>query len=166
MWTRYYKTKKSSLTESNAYAACIKKLNYRDYSYGELREFLLEQEELNTEFIEQLLNELLDFGYINEARFAENIYSSWLNGSYKGKYYLLNKLNKHKINPEIVSKYQDIDMTELELKRACELIQKYLLAKNISLQEGKNKIAVYLKNQYYAPNIINQAINCIANTLK
>lgn len=165
-WMRYYKKKKSSLTESNAYAACIKKLNYRDYSCGELREFLLEQEDLNREFIENLLAELLEFGYINEKRFAESIYSSWLHGSYKGKYYLLNKLNKYKITAEVVAQYQTMDMSALELERAVTLLQKYLAVKKLSLVENRAKVAGYLKNQYYEPDIINQAINCIAKISK
>lgn len=166
MWTKYYKTKKSSLTESNAYAACLKKLNYRDYSCEELREFLKEQEELSAEFVENLLAELLDFGYINEERFAENIYLSWVHSSHKGKYHLLNKLNKYKIKMEVVSLYQAMDTSELELQRAVQLIQKYLVVKNISMSEGRTKVAIYLSNQYYAPDIINRAINHIANISK
>lgn len=166
MWTRYYKKKKCLLTESNAYSACIRKLNYRDYSCAELREFLREQEELSADFIETLLAELQEFGYINEERFAENIYLGWLNGSHKGKYYLINKLNKYSIKENIIAKYQDLDMAELELARAKELIEKYLTVKNISLQEARAKVAVYLKNQYYSPDIINRAINCIASITK
>lgn len=162
----YYKKKKSSLTESNAYSACLRKLNYRDYSYGELREFLAEQEELGLEFICELLNDFVEYGYINEKRFAESLYSSWLHNSLRGKYYLINKLKNHKINEDVISEYQELDLAELELERASLLLQKYSIARGICIAENRMKAAMYLKNQYYAPSIINKAINKIIDISK
>lgn len=160
---RYYKKKKSSLTENNAYSTCLRKLNYRDYSYGELYEFLSDQEELEPEFIKELLDELVEFGYINEERFAESIYENWLNYSLKGKYYLIIKLNKHKINETTIGCYQEKDLTSLELDRALKLLQKYSVVKGVSIVDNKAKAAMHLKSQYYTPEIINRAISRIVD---
>lgn len=163
---RYYKKKTSSLTKSNAYSTCLRKLNYRDYSYAELHEFLSEQEELEPEFIKELLDEMVEFGYINEERFAESIYESWLNHSLKGKYYLIIKLNRHKINETVVSCYQEKDTTSLDLDRAVKLLQKYSIARGVSIVDNKAKAAMHLKNQYYSPEIINRAISRIVDMQK
>lgn len=159
---RFYKKKKSLLTSKTAYAACLRKLNRRDYSYGELREFLLQQE-LELQEIETLLQDFLAHNYINDRRYAQSIYTAWLDGSLKGKIYLLLKLKKHKVAEEIVNEYTEADWHELELSRAKLLLEKYLKRATVSIYEDKMKIYNYLKNQGYSLRVINTALNECTN---
>lgn len=159
---RFYKKKKSLLTSKTAYAACLRKLNRRDYSYGELREFLLTQD-LNSAEIEELLKDFLLNNYINDRRYAQSIYNGWLDGGLKGKIYLLLKLKKHKVAEEIVNEYTEADFQELELARAKLLLEKYLKRTETSFLENKMKIYNYLKNQGYSPRVINTALNECTN---
>lgn len=159
---RFYKKKKSLLTSKTAYAACLRKLNRRDYSYGEMREFLLDQD-LTLQEIEELLQEFLENKYIDDRRYAHSIYISWLDGSLKGKIYLLLKLQKHKVAEEIVDAYTEMDLQQLEQKRAKILLDKYLKRTGSSLHNDKMKIYNYLKNQGYSPRVINNALNECTN---
>lgn len=163
MRMRFYKTKKSLTTKNDAYAACLRKLNYRDYSYQELKCFLEEQPELSDEFIADTLLILENNGYINDRRFAHSLYNGWLDNSLKGKYHLINKLHKYKINDDIINDYINTDTDELEINRAIVLIKKYIQSRDLDIYENKAKIFNYLKNQYYMPNIIFKAIEHLIN---
>ncbi len=157
----FYKKKKSSVTKNDAYASCLRKLNYRDYSYAELQAYLQEQEELDGEFIDQLLDELKEQGYINDTRFAQSIYNDWLDNSLKGKYQLINKLHKYQIDEGIINNYLTMDTTDLEIIRATVLLKKYIKVRDLNIYEHRAKILNYLKNQYYMPNIIFRAMDNI-----
>ena len=159
---RFYKKKKSLLTSKTAYAACLRKLNRRDYSYTEMRDFLLEQE-MDLQEIDELLQDFLQNNYINDRRYAECIYTSWLDGSLKGKIYLVFKLQKYKVAEEIIREYADADLQVLELQRAKLLLKKYLKRRQIDLHSDKIKIYNYLKNQGYSPRVINNALNEYTN---
>lgn len=160
---RFYRKKKCSLTNDNVYAACLRKLNYRDYSLAELQEYLAEQEDVDPEVAEEILAELEELGFINDRRFAKALYNGWLDGSLKGKYQLIRKLYKYRIEEDIINEYLALDTADIEIERATEAVKKYLRSRNLDIFADRIKILNYLKNQYYMPNIINKALARVLN---
>lgn len=153
---RLYKNKKSLLNNQTAYSACLRKLNYKDYSLAEFREFLSEQD-LTVDEIEELLAQLLDYNYINDRRYAQMIYESWCN-SHKGKGRLLMKLAQHKIDPDVIEYFAQLSTDEQEINSAMIVIKKYIEVHNASVYENKQKIVAHLKNKGFSWHVISAAL--------
>ena len=153
---RLYKNKKSLLNNKTAYGACLRKLNYKDYSMAEFRDFLSEQD-LTSNEINELLICLSEYNYINDRRYAQMIYESWCY-SHKGKGRLLMKLAQHKIDPEVIEYFAQLPTDEQEINSALILIEKYMEIHNSDIKENKQKIISHLKNKGFSWHVISAAL--------
>lgn len=80
---------------------CLKILTLRSYSEFELYRKLLQKTE-DTYLVSTVLDQLKDWGLINDLEFAKNFVRSSLANKPKGKYLLSTELSKKGISKEII----------------------------------------------------------------
>lgn len=146
------------LIESESKQAFNKASDYlatRLHSKQELRLKLIKKGYKN-QAIEIALNKLIEYGYINDATFAE-LYIQ--NNSKLSKQMLINKLTAKGINRQIIDNaLLNIDNSQ-ELNTAIDLTQKYLKNKDFNL--CKTKLYAFLLRKGFTYDIINKAIKIV-----
>ncbi len=77
-------------------------LTYKPRSIKELRERLLEKEWTNGEIVEEVIDKLKNYGYLNDIQFANDFASSKLRQKPIGKRVLKQKLTMKKLDKETI----------------------------------------------------------------
>lgn len=105
------------LSAEELFAYSVKKLSGRASSVGEIRTSLLARAQDESD-VEGVLARLKDYGYLNDAKFAESFATARLENSGLGQSRVLRDLRQHRVAPELakttVSRvYADKDEPEL-----------------------------------------------------
>ena len=121
------------LSADELFAFAVKKLGGRAASLGEMRTSLLARA-LEPSDVESVLGRLKDYGYLNDARYAESFASARLENEGLGQSRVLRDLFRHRVAPELarqtISKvYEGQDETLL--------IEQYIRRKYRSVEPGK-----------------------------
>ena len=78
-------------------------LTYKQRSIKELRERLLEKDWTNGEIVDEVIQKLESYGYLNDAQFAKSFAASKIRQKPVGKRVLQQKLAERKLDKETVS---------------------------------------------------------------
>lgn len=156
------KNKKELTTFKLAFDFALTKLSYRDYSKMEL-ENKLRENEAKVEIIDAVIKKLFEYSYLNEDRFAESMFNSWVLKGTHGINALKLKFKKRAIAEDVAQKYIDMCDYDLELENAINLIKKYLKKNkkkyNLTDIKAKNAIKRGLAYRGFTFDIINKAFN-------
>jgi regulatory protein len=93
-------------------------LTYKPRSINELRERLLEKDWAKEETVDEVIEKLKFYGYLNDETFAKNFTSAKLREKPIGKRLLQQKLSQKKLDKETISNaieqtFQEIDESEI-----------------------------------------------------
>lgn len=91
------------LSADELFAYSVKKLGGRAASVGELRTSLLARA-LEPDDVDGVLARLKDYGYLNDARFAESFASARLENEGLGKSRVLRDLRQRRVAPDLAQK--------------------------------------------------------------
>ena len=91
------------LSANELFAYAVKKLGGRASSVGELRR-ALELRALEAGDVDGVLARLKDYGYLNDARFAESFASARLENEGLGRSRVLRDLRQRRVAPELASR--------------------------------------------------------------
>jgi len=91
------------LSADELFAFAVKKLSGRAASVGEIRTSLLARA-LEVSDVEGVLARLKDYGYLNDARFAESFATARLENEGLGQARVLRDLRQHRVAPDLAKK--------------------------------------------------------------
>ena len=128
------KNNKTFDNEKDAYNYALTLLNYRDYSIG----------------------------FLDEKRYAQRVYDSWLSKKYYGKGRLKTDLQKRNINDELIAEVTGQAQEEAELARCMAAADTYLKKKKINSFEDAMKVKAGLGRFLFARGF---AIDLIKKTM-
>lgn len=115
------KTKKELTTYGEAFSFALDKLSYRDYSQEEL-EGKLQECSCPFPVIQAVIAKLKECKYLNEERYAEGIYRSWLGKKYYGRLHLKQYLGMKFVHPDYQKELLASFTREEEAKRAHDFL--------------------------------------------
>ena len=86
----------------DAYNYALTLLNYRDYSIWEMQE-RLKKCSVSESDVKAVIDKLCGYGFLDEKRYAQRVYDSWLSKKYYGKGRLKTDLQKRNISDELIA---------------------------------------------------------------
>lgn len=95
--------KDAEKSRQRTFDRAVNLLTYKPRSIKELRERLLEKDWTNAAIVEEVVQKLESYGYLNDARFARDFAASRLRQKPVGKRVLRQKLAQRKLGKETVS---------------------------------------------------------------
>ena len=131
-------------------------LTYKPRSIVELRTRLMEKEWTNSQIVEEVIQKLESYGYLNDGQFAKDFAASQLRGKPIGKRVLKQKLAMKKLDKETVERA--IEATFEETPEA-EVIER-AIAKRLRLKgkpetrEDTKKFYDYLLRQGFSYDLV------------
>jgi regulatory protein len=139
-------------------------LAYKARTINELRERLLEKQWTNERIVDEVIEKLKSYGYLNDDQFALNFSRSKLLGKPMGKRVLRQKLSLKKLDKETIEKAIESafeENTEADLiERA---VQKRLRIKGKpETREDTKKFFDYLMRQGFNYDLIREALRKVA----
>lgn len=151
---------KNQNQKQNLLEKSLRYLGVRARSKYELQKYLQDKTE-DLQLIDDVLSELISFGFINDDQFATDFINSRLRNRPKGQLYMKNELTKRfGVNKAVVD--QKIRLVSLDqwLNAARTVISKKskTLAK-FSGQKLKAKIYYYLKSRGFSEEVITITID-------
>lgn len=139
-------------------------LAYKPRSVVELRARLMEKEWTNSQIVEEVLQKLESYGYLNDDQFAKDFAAAQLRGKPIGKRVLQQKLALKKLDKEIIN--QAVEATFEETPEA-EVIER-AVAKRLRLKgkpetrEDTKKFYDYLLRQGFSYDLVSSKMREIA----
>ncbi|MEG0798471.1 MAG: regulatory protein RecX [Acidaminococcaceae bacterium] len=132
-----WKPKKPLTNYNEAYEFALNRLSYRDYSQKDL-EVKLAGRLCPPDIIEQVVNKLVDYAFVNDERYAEKVFKNWLAKKYYGSNHLRMELHKKVVREDLIPQMLQKLSTEEELERALNAAQSYR-KKNYKKYGEKNR---------------------------
>jgi|GEM_PF-4637013 len=108
--------------QSNYINMALRYLSFKDRSIYQMREYLNKKEVSNAD---KLIKMLLDKGYLNDSRFAQNMFEHMFS-SRKGPFKLRSELFKARVDDDITSHVLSQYTFEMQVEVLLELIEKEL----------------------------------------
>lgn len=140
-----------------AYRKTLKKIAVRDYSEREIRDYLYANFDISQNQIDDLINKLKEYSFIDDEKYVFNKINSFKNLLYS-KRMMIKKLKEAGISQEIIDKNVTTTFDE-ELIKAKKLSNKYNLAiHGKSLNSRKQTIIKKLVDNGYSLDIAKNAI--------
>ncbi len=140
-------------------------LTYKARSIKELRERLLEKDWTNKEIVEEVIEKLKSYGYLNDETFAKNFATAKLREKPIGKRVLRQKLSLKKLDKETIDAI--IDQTFEETDES-EIIER-AIAKRLRIKgkpetrEDTKKFFDYLLRQGFSFDLVRDKMREIAS---
>ena len=137
----------------------VKYIDRRLRSINELRDYLKNKEE-DTIIIEEVIDKLIDYKYLDDDRFTKAFIKDKLNFTNWGDYKIKNELKRLGVNEEII--YNNISNIDdnIYYERINKIIDKDIsINKKYSGIKLKNKIYNHLLTLGYSKDFINRHIN-------
>lgn len=156
------RTAKQLTNYAQAYDYALVRLSYRDYSEKDL-ERLLRQHACPQEVMSEVLGKLKEYSLLDDAKYADKVYSAWLSKKYYGINHLRLELKKKNISDELASKITSSFSEDMELERAVNTARS--LQKKNNKKYGLDKAdllartARALMTRGFNGNIIRKALN-------
>lgn len=162
MWKQ--KSQKNLSTEQAVYDYALDMLSYRDYSRKDL-ELKLQRKGAAAELIPAVIDKLLEYGLLDEKRYAQRVFEAWLAKKYYGRAHLRLELQKKNVDARYVAAILAQLTDELEQERADAALQscckrnqqKY----DPETQAGRAAIGRFLYTRGFAGKYIQKSINNI-----
>ncbi len=156
------KTTKQLINYNQAYEYALKRLSYRDYSEYGLKKLLL-QHYCPEEIANEVSAKLKEYSFLDDARYAERVYSAWLAKKYYGMNHLRLELQKKNVKEEFAARIIASFSDEMQLERAIKAAKKWQEKNNKMYELEKRdylaKLARFLMVRGFNGNIIKMALN-------
>jgi regulatory protein len=142
----------------------VKLLAAKPRSVVELRERLLEKSWTNAEIVNEILDRLKEYGYLNDAQFAHDLAVSKIRQKPQGKRRLQQTLSRKRIDKKVADKALE---QVFEVHSESELVERALI-KRIRLRgkpetrEETKKLFDYLLRQGFQYDLIREQIQQIS----
>jgi len=139
-------------------------LTYKPRSIKELRERLLEKEWTNGEIVEEVIDKLKGYGYLNDVQFASNFASSKLRQKPIGKRVLKQKLMMKKLDKETIDEAVENAFEETpEVEIIEQAVAKRLRQKGKpETREDSKKFYDFLLRQGFSYDLVSSTMRAIA----
>jgi regulatory protein len=139
-------------------------LTYKPRSVKELRERLLEKDWTNDEIVEETIEKLKFYGYLNDASFAKTFAASQIRQKPVGKRVLQQKLTQKKLDKETVAEALEQVLEETPEAEIIErAIEKRLRLKGKpETREDAKKFYDYLLRQGFSYDLVSSKMREIA----
>jgi SOS response regulatory protein OraA/RecX len=139
-------------------------LAYKGRTINELRERLLEKQWTNAAIVDEVIEKLKSYGYLNDDQFALNFSRSKLLGKPMGKRVLRQKLSLKKLDKETIEKALESAFEENSEADLIErAVQKRLRIKGKpETREDTKKFFDYLMRQGFNYDLIREALQKVA----
>jgi regulatory protein len=143
----------------------LRYLSYRDRSTLEIRQYL-EKKEYPQSVIQQALDALIEFNYLNDQRFALEWGRYKINKQKLGKSRLYTELLNKGIEKEVLEStlatlYENNPETELAIKCARKKMNSL---KGVEEEKKERRLIQYLKRRGFSSDIIYQSIKSVSKT--
>lgn len=140
-------------------------LTYKQRSIKELRERLLEKDWTNSMIVEEVLNKLESYGYLNDAQFAKSFAASKIRQKPVGKRVLQQKLAQRKLDKETVAEaiekaFEETPEAEI-IERAIE--KRLRLKGRPTTREDVKKFYDFLLRQGFSYDLVSNKMREIAS---
>lgn len=143
------KNNKTFDNEKDAYNYALTLLNYRDYSIAEMQE-RLKKCSVTGEDIKAVISKLCEYGFLDEKRYAQRLYDSWLAKKYYGKGRLKADLQKRSFSDELIAGITGQAQEDAEYERCQAAADTYLKKKKINSFEDAMKVKAGLGRFLFA----------------
>lgn len=139
-------------------------LAFKQRSVAELRTRLLEKEWTNAEIVEEVIEKLAGYGYLNDAQFAKSFAASQIRQKPVGKRVLkqklaLKKLDKETVDEAIEKAFEDTPEAEI-IERAIE--KRLRIKGKPETREDSKKFYDYLLRQGFSYDLVSSKMREIA----
>lgn len=146
---RRTRTKQVLKTEQQTYDCALNLLSLRDHSQKEMQE-KLRRRGASAEQIQSSLDKLTDYGIMNEERFAQRVYESWLAKRVYGRQHLLAELHKKGVPRPYIEQILEQFTDELEQERAELAAEQFCRANRKKIEQGLQDKDPKAKQRLYA----------------
>jgi regulatory protein len=152
-------------SRARTFDRAVNLLTYKPRSIKELRERLLEKEWTNAEIVDEVIEKLEFYGYLNDMQFAKSFAASQIRQKPVGKRVLKQKLAQKKLDRETVD--QAVEKA-LEETPESEIIER-AIAKRLRLKgkpetrEDAKKFYDYLLRQGFSYDLVSSKMRQIAS---
>lgn len=137
---------------------CLNYLSYRDRTINEVKRFL-ERKEFEEVLIEYAINKCLEYGYLNDKKFAQTYMKDRINLKKHGTWRIKEDLRNKGISQDIIDEVVDIP-EDKEYKMALNLAEKRVKSyKKDDYRSKYRKLSGYLQRRGYSFNTINKVLN-------
>lgn len=165
MWKR---ASKSLTTDQEAYDYALDLLSYRDYSRKDM-EMKLKRRGAELELIKITVDKLLEYGFLNEKRYAQRVFEAWISKKYYGKSHLRLELQKKNVSDRYINNILAQLTDEIEQERA-ENTLNICLKRNpkkydLKTREGRAAISRFMYTRGFSSNYIQKSINNIHGSM-
>lgn len=155
---------KNLTTEQEAYDYSLKLLSYRDYSNKDM-EMKLKRKGVDAEIIQTTIKKLLEYGFLNERRYAQRVFEAWLSKRYYGRTHLQVELQKKNVASKYINEILGQLSETMEQERAENALRSCLKknSKKYSTEtpEGRAAISRFLYTRGFSIHYIKKSINNI-----
>lgn len=146
---RRTRTKQVLETEQQTYDCALNLLSFRDHSQKEMQA-KLRRRGASAEQIQSSLSKLTDYGIMNEERFAQRVYESWLAKRVYGRQHLLAELQKKGVPRQYIEQILEQFTDELEQERAELAAEQFCRANRKKIEQGLQDKDPKSKQRLYA----------------
>ena len=147
--------------KNQAVKFAIKLLSIRKRSVFEMRN-RLKRKEFGGEIIDEVIEELFEYKYLNDEEFAEAYINDRINFNPRGSFLIKKELREKGVAENIVDwKIEELLPEEKEMELAKEAAEKKIKSLNKDLDKNKiyQKVSAYLQAKGYAGWIIREILN-------
>ncbi|MDD3190697.1 MAG: regulatory protein RecX [Candidatus Pacebacteria bacterium] len=145
--------------KNDALKFAMKLIGLRRRSETEIRQ-RLKDKGFDKPLIEETVEELYRFKYLNDEAFAESYINDRINFRPAGKFVIRNELKKRGVSEKIIEeKLEELLSDEKELEMAGNLLQKKIrIIHSKDPQKIRGKVLYFLKSRGFSQNTISQAM--------
>lgn len=158
------RSSKNLATEQEAYDYALDMLSYRDYSRKDM-ELKLKRKGAAPGIIAGTMQKLLEYGFLDEKRYAQKVFEAWLAKKYYGRNHLRLELQKKNVAERYINGILAQLSEAMEQERA-EYALGNCLKRNPekydpATREGRAAIGRFLYARGFASKYIQKSINNI-----
>ncbi|CAK7041511.1 regulatory protein RecX [uncultured Phascolarctobacterium sp.] len=162
------RSSKSLTTEQEAYDYALDMLSYRDYSRKDM-ELKLKRKGAEAEIIKNTVQKLVEYGFLDERRYAQRVFEAWLSKKYYGRSHLRLELQKKNVADRYVNGIIAQLSDTMEEERAENALRSCLKRNpkkyNAETQEGRAAISRFLYTRGFSSKYIQKSINNIHGSI-
>lgn len=126
-----------------AYDKALELLSYHDFSDKAMIDRLKKKGATDGD-AKEVVEKLNEYGILNEERYAERVYASWLNKGSYGRLHLQTELVKRSVRQDIISKILSGFTITLEEEHAHKAIEIFLTRNKKKIEQfGMNNPKIY-----------------------
>jgi regulatory protein len=157
--------KDAEKSRQKTFDRAVNLLTYKPRSIKELRERLLEKDWTNEQIVDEVIEKLKEYNYLNDAQFAKSFAASQIRQKPVGKRVLRQKLAQKKLDKETVDEALEKALEETPEEEIIErAIQKRLRLKgNPETREDAKKFYDYLLRQGFSYDLVSNKMREIAS---